>query len=264
MKRGREPEISDKCAKQPWAAPVRVPSSTADQQLSEDSDASSSGRSDALREQVSDVPLGVLARLKADGAGLTGKAARKAAEAALQKQYKRENKHRPSELSSKKPVSRLRQVVEIPRREAVDPRFEDVSGHYDKDVFRKRYRFLYEDVLPEEKRTLQEKYKKEKVPRFKKELQSKLQRVQQQLQEEQQRRKTHEIESGIKTKEKAAVEAGKKPYYMKKSELKRLELLAKYEELKSKGKLEKYMEKRRRKNAAKDHRYVPSSRREVQ
>lgn len=40
-----------------------------------------------------------------------------------------------------------------------------------------------------------------------------------------------------------------------------MELLAKYKELKTGGGLEKFMEKRRKKNASKDHRYMPSQRR---
>ncbi len=51
--------------------------------------------------------------------------------------------------------------------------------------------------------------------------------------------------------------AGKKPFYLKKADRRRAELVAKYEELKSSGRLERYMAKRRKKNAAKDHRYVP-------
>jgi ribosomal RNA-processing protein 36 len=67
----------------------------------------------------------------------------------------------------------------------------------------------------------------------------------------------------VQTQEKDAVAHGKKPYFLKKSEKKKLELLAKYEELKSSGRLEKYMAKRRKKNAAKDHRYLPTSRQTV-
>jgi ribosomal RNA-processing protein 36 len=60
------------------------------------------------------------------------------------------------------------------------------------------------------------------------------------------------------------VGAGKRPFYLKKSEKKRLELVAKYEALKASGGLEKYMAKRRKKNAAKDHRYLPVGRRQQQ
>lgn len=53
---------------------------------------------------------------------------------------------------------------------------------------------------------------------------------------------------------------GFKPYYLKRNEQRKLELVEKYEELKSSGRLDKFMEKRRKKNAAKDHRYLPASR----
>lgn len=53
---------------------------------------------------------------------------------------------------------------------------------------------------------------------------------------------------------------GKQPYFMKRSEAKRQELVAKYKHLKATGGLEKVVQKRRRRNALKDHRYVPASR----
>lgn len=65
----------------------------------------------------------------------------------------------------------------------------------------------------------------------------------------------------LQTDEKAAVAAGKKPFFLKESDKKKRALVAKYEELMSSGQLDKYMAKRRKKNASKDHRYVPSARR---
>lgn len=67
----------------------------------------------------------------------------------------------------------------------------------------------------------------------------------------------------VQAKEREAVKAGKKPFYMKKSELKKAELLEKYRALADAGpgRLEAALAKRRKKNASKDHRYVPSSRR---
>ena len=64
----------------------------------------------------------------------------------------------------------------------------------------------------------------------------------------------------MQAKEKEAVKAGKKPFFMKKSEKKRQELIQRYQELKATGKLQKTIEKRRKKNAQKDHRYIPSER----
>ena len=64
----------------------------------------------------------------------------------------------------------------------------------------------------------------------------------------------------MQAEQKAAVAAGKKPFYLKKSEKRKRELVAKYEELKASGQLDKYMEKRRRKNASTDHKWLPGRR----
>jgi len=68
----------------------------------------------------------------------------------------------------------------------------------------------------------------------------------------------------LQKKEKVAVKEGKKVYYPKRTEKKRQELVRRYEELKATGRLEKAMTKRRKKNALKDHRYMPGSRKEAE
>lgn len=62
--------------------------------------------------QMADIPFEVLERLRQDGSGPSGAAARALALAAKQKKFSRENKHRPAEMSSKKPVSRFREVIQ--------------------------------------------------------------------------------------------------------------------------------------------------------
>jgi ribosomal RNA-processing protein 36 len=64
-------------------------------------------------------------------------------------------------------------------------------------------------------------------------------------------------------KEREAVKGGKGVFFQKRSEKKKQELIRRYEELKATGRLEKVMAKRQKKNAAKDHRYVPSARRQA-
>ena len=64
----------------------------------------------------------------------------------------------------------------------------------------------------------------------------------------------------LQAEERAAVKQGKKPFFLKRTEAKRQELVAKYKHLKATGGLEKVVQKRRRKNAMKDHRYVPGTR----
>ena len=64
-------------------------------------------------------------------------------------------------------------------------------------------------------------------------------------------KKVDEKLKSMKKAELAAVKEGKKPFFLKKSERKKLTLAEKFKELKQSGKLEKYMEKKRKRNAAK-------------
>jgi len=61
------------------------------------------------------------------------------------------------------------------------------------------------------------------------------------------------------------ISKGKKPFYYKKSDVKKLELIDKFSKLqKSDPKvLEKVIEKRRKKNASIKHKYVPFKRRKI-
>lgn len=65
----------------------------------------------------------------------------------------------------------------------------------------------------------------------------------------------------LQAEQRKAVESGKTPFFLKDSDKRKLELVAKYQQLQKKGKLDRYMEKRRKRNASKDHRYVPGGRR---
>lgn len=63
-------------------------------------------------------------------------------------------------------------------------------------------------------------------------------------------------ESGGKTK------SQKNPFHMKKALKKRIDLIEQYKQLKSKGSLEEFMSKRRKKMVLRDHRLVPRTRNE--
>jgi ribosomal RNA-processing protein 36 len=75
--------------------------------------------------------------------------------------------------------------------------------------------------------------------------------------EEVQKKKAHER----KKLERELVLQGKKPFYTKKSDEKTLELLEKFTDLKQKGQLNKYLVKKKRRNAAKEHKHIPWRRR---
>ncbi len=69
--------------------------------------------------------------------------------------------------------------------------------------------------------------------------------------------------AGRQAEQRSKAASGQTPYFLKASDKRKLELVAKYEQLRKQGKLDRYMEKRRKHNASKDHRYLPSGRRDA-
>ncbi|KAF3448489.1 hypothetical protein FNV43_RR09202 [Rhamnella rubrinervis] len=169
----------------------------------------------------------------------------------------RANKNRPMEASSKKPVGRFREVIQVPKKVVRDPRFESLCGSLDVDGFRKRYNFLYAEELPAEREELRKQLKKTNDPGVTKELKDRLSWIDKQLKYKSVKHTECAILAEHKKKEREAAKQGKQPFYLKKSEIRKRRLVNKYEELKASGKLEAYIENRRRRNAAKDRRYMP-------
>uniref|UniRef100_A0ACD5XUF4 Uncharacterized protein n=1 Tax=Avena sativa TaxID=4498 RepID=A0ACD5XUF4_AVESA len=229
----------------------------------EDASSSSGSESDndglAERERelegvLADVPFGELQRARADGS-LAARGA--SAAAAAQKKARRESRKRPMEISTNVRPPRFREVIQVPKKVVRDPRFEPVYGVVDQDGFRKRYNFLFDDKLPKEKEKLQKSMKKLKDPNAIEEVKSQITWIDKQLRSNPQKNVESEILRGHIKKEREAAKAGKQPYYLKKSEIRQRKLMEKYNELKESGKLDAYIEKRRKKNASKDHRYMP-------
>jgi hypothetical protein len=74
--------------------------------------------SSELTQEGQDIPFEQLVRMRQHG-GITKQELQKVIERAKAKSFKRENKNRPMEMSSKRPVPRLREVVEGTRRYAL-------------------------------------------------------------------------------------------------------------------------------------------------
>jgi ribosomal RNA-processing protein 36 len=55
----------------------------------------------------------------------------------------------------------------------------------------------------------------------------------------------------------AAKGEGKTPFYLKASDRKKLLLAKKFEKLEAEGKLQKYLEKKQKRNASRDHKKLP-------
>ncbi|KAM9196790.1 ribosomal RNA processing protein 36 homolog [Mergus octosetaceus] len=167
------------------------------------------------------------------------------------------NKKGPVEMSAKKPVPFLRQVVSVTKKIHRDPRFDDLSGEYKPEVFMKTYSFL-DAIKKQEKEMIQKQLKKCRDAEQKEKLQQLLNRMTQQEQAQKKQQKQRERELSFKRRQRELAKQGKKPFFLKKSEKRKLELAEKYAELKRSGKLESFLSKKRKRNAIKDKRRLPS------
>ncbi|KAI8926094.1 hypothetical protein BC831DRAFT_435571 [Entophlyctis helioformis] len=165
------------------------------------------------------------------------------------------------EISSKFPVSRARQVVEPVKRVSRDPRFETFAGKMNEDLFKRSYGFLssYEQ---DEIEQLKAEKKKSKDPERRAEIDDTLSRMLSRKKTNEAKDKRQKIKTEWRKKEIERVKDGKTPFYMKNSDLKKRELVDKFNKLSEKGQdLDKLLEKRRKKNASREHRRIPGQRR---
>uniref|UniRef100_A0A1D1ZHB8 rRNA biogenesis protein RRP36 n=1 Tax=Anthurium amnicola TaxID=1678845 RepID=A0A1D1ZHB8_9ARAE len=212
----------------------------------------SSEEEEELERELAEIPFGELLMARADGSRVPlQKRPRKA------NKLGRANKNRPMEMSSKVPVGRFRELIQAPKKVVRDPRFESLCGSLDGDGFKKRYSFLYDVELPTEKEKLQTMVKKSKDPQVIEELKQNISWIDKQLKSGSSKNADAEILVEHKKKEREAAKRGKQPFYLKKSKIREHRLLQKYNELKASGKLEAFMEKKRKKNASKDARFLP-------
>ncbi|KAM4772438.1 ribosomal RNA processing protein 36 homolog [Rhinophrynus dorsalis] len=166
-------------------------------------------------------------------------------------------KKRPLELSSKRPVPFLRKVVQARKEMRRDPRFDDLSGEYKPEVFEKTYRFI-NDVKKKEKELVQKKLRKVRDPQMKEKLEQLLKRMDHQEECIVKKQKQRDQQLEFKRQQRVMAQQGKKPFYMKKGDLRKLELADKYQELKKRGKLEHFLSKKRKRNSYKDRRRLPN------
>ncbi|KAK7260293.1 hypothetical protein RIF29_26225 [Crotalaria pallida] len=219
--------------------------------MDKSSSSSSEDEEDELEKELANVTFEELQKARSNGSHAFFQKPRE------DQKLKRANKNRPMEASSKKPVPAFREVVQAPKKVVRDPRFESLCGTLDTDGFRKRYNFLFESDLPAEKEALKKELKRYKDPEHIHEIEERISWIDKQLKPGSAKHIDAKILANHKKKEREAAKQGKRPFYIKKSEIRKQRLIEKYNDLKSSGKLESFVEKRRRRNAAKDHKYMP-------
>ncbi|CZR58906.1 related to rRNA biogenesis protein rrp36 [Phialocephala subalpina] len=176
--------------------------------------------------------------------------------------FNRSSKHAPTEISSKKAVSRRREVVEVKKREVRDPRFESLAGQVDESKVRKAYAFL-DDYREDEMKELKAAMKTTKDEDAKEKLKRALSSMESRKKAQLKQKKEQEILEQHRKQEKELVRQGKKPFYLKTAEQKRRVLLDQFGSLKGRQ-LDHVIERRRRKQEGKEKKKMPFARRGVE
>ena len=128
----------------------------------------------------------------------------------------RSSKHAPMKQSSKRPVTRRREVFEVKKSLARDPRFDNAVGaRPDDNVLKNRYAFL-NDYRESEMAELRAAIKKTKDEDQKETLKRKLMSMQSQKKARESKEKQQEIMREHKKKEKELIKEGKQAFFLKK------------------------------------------------
>lgn len=173
---------------------------------------------------------------------------------------KRDNKHAPTEVSSKKPVGRSREAIEVQKIERRDPRFDpDLTTKAPNTAYVNRNYGFLEDYKKDEMRILKEKIKKETNLDVKAKLEKTLGSMQSREQASKERERRQRVLSEFKNKERAAAKDGKIPYHLKAADKNKLYLKDKFDSMKDSKSLDKFLEKKRKRRSQKDRkRALPS------
>lgn len=238
--------------------------------LSSSSDSEDSAQSeeqrDSIRDDLSKMSFEEIMKLKEElGAKLYNEAilgvdndkAEKSNSSKL-KSYKRLNKNRPRELTAKRqvPFVSIEQMKQNKSDEKLrDPRFDENCGDFNVKHFKENYKFLSK-IRQKDIMKLRKKLRETTNSDDRKSLQTEIQKLVNKNVEE---RKWHIKQQELKREKleiQDAIQKGLKPHYKTKKERRAKELVTQFEKLKESGKLNKHLEKRRKKNAAKDRKQL--------
>ncbi|KAI9220137.1 hypothetical protein BC828DRAFT_384233 [Blastocladiella britannica] len=174
---------------------------------------------------------------------------------------KRKNKHAPIEVSAKKPVSRMRDVVSVPTKIRRDPRFDNLSGHLNEDLFQKSYSFL-DDIRARELKEMQQTVATTKDFGERRELKDALQAMQNRERAKRELEAQQRIKREWRKQEAAKLKTGEKskPFFLKESERKKLAMVDKLRG-KTDKELDRVIERKRKRDAGKEWKFVPKRRR---
>ncbi|KAI0274851.1 hypothetical protein BC834DRAFT_839874 [Gloeopeniophorella convolvens] len=184
----------------------------------------------------------------------------------------RKGKNAPTEVTSKRPVSRRRTVVEVQKMEVRDPRFQPLTGEFDASRFQDQYKFL-SDVREGELKTLRENLSRARKllassprdlrPEREHEVERlslAVKRAESSVNRDKRERAEQAALSAVGKEERDKRKQGKKAYWMKDAEKKKVMLKARYDVVATEGgkrAVKKAIEKKRKKLSQKETKSRP-------
>ncbi|KAI9445002.1 hypothetical protein H4582DRAFT_1845149 [Lactarius indigo] len=181
----------------------------------------------------------------------------------------------PTEVTSKRPVSRRRTVVEVQKMDVRDPRFSRLSGNFDATQFRSHYNFL-SDMRQGELKTLRENLKRARKllassPRdLRPEREAEVERLalavkrgESSVNKDKREKIEQEALGAIAKEERDKRREGKKAYWLKNAEKKKLLVKARYDAVAAEGgkrAVKKIVQRKRRKLSQNETKSRPFSR----
>lgn len=143
-----------------------------------------------------------------------------------------------------------------------DPRFEPLTGPRDPDRAKTNYRFL-NDYRDSEISELKSAIRQTKDSVAMEKLKRALLRMESKRKTQQRKDQEQEVLRAHRAKEKELIKQGKKPFYLKKAEQKKLALVQRFEGMKGKQ-VDRVMERRRKKEGSRAMRDMPVGRRLIE
>ncbi len=172
----------------------------------------------------------------------------------------RTSKHAPVSKSSRFQVTRKRVVVDVPKRVARDPRFDAFNQNTsDPGNVLKAYSFL-RDYQEDEIAELKAAVKQAKTEDDRETLKRKLISMQNRIKTDDAKEREQNVLRQHRKEEKERVDQGKKPFFLKRKEVKDRALVEKFKGMKGKDR-DKLVERRRRKDDQREKKKMPEARR---
>lgn len=160
----------------------------------------------------------------------------------------KKEKSAPKEMSSSRPGG-APSFLRVQEPKIMDPRFQ---GEYDPIEFERNYAFLQRNRKHEI-----DQIAAEDGDEFSEERKRRLQSLRDQYKTHEQKLKTIQESMEWHREEKARIAEGKRPFWLNKKAMEDMKQRKQFEELKQNGGLQKYLQKRRKKQAEKDKRNRP-------